>query len=236
VGEGALTGRPLLPGGVGISRLRVYDTPAPDGLVGGSAHVHLASTEAYVVVGGRGSVQTLGPAGFEETPLAAGAVVWFSPGVVHRLVSAGDLEIVVVMQNAGLPEAGDAVLTFPDPVLADASAYAAAAVGDTPEAARRRRDFAIEGFTELRARAESDGDAALRAFYSRAVELVRGRVGAWEALLAEGPRRATEEARRRVELLRDGRLDHLLEAAVASVPPEARLGMCGTLDVYDAFR
>ncbi|WP_238434262.1 cupin domain-containing protein [Micromonospora tarensis] len=116
-----------LPGGIGLSRLRVYDTAAPDGVVGGTPHLHLCCTEGYVVTEGEGAVQTLTMAGFRETPLRPGTVVWFEPGTVHRLVNRGALAIVVLMQNSGLPEAGDAVLTFPPEVLADPVAYAEAA-------------------------------------------------------------------------------------------------------------
>jgi len=45
---------------------------APDGLRGGSAHVHLASTEGYVVLSGAGRLQTLGARGYAETPLRPG--------------------------------------------------------------------------------------------------------------------------------------------------------------------
>lgn len=126
-----------LPGGVGVSRLRVYDTVAPDGLVGGTPHVHLCCTEGYVVTDGEGAVQTLTSSGFRETPLRPGVVVWFEPGTVHRLVNTGGLGIVVLMQNSGLPEAGDAVLTFPPDVLADPGVYAAAA--ELPDGERRAR-------------------------------------------------------------------------------------------------
>ena len=110
-------GRPGFPGGTAVSHLTVYDWPTPDGLAGGSPHLHTASGEGYVVVGGRGRLQTLSAAGAGEHPLAAGTVLWFTPGTVHRLVNDGGLEIVVVMQNAGLPEAGDAVFTFPADML-----------------------------------------------------------------------------------------------------------------------
>jgi hypothetical protein len=30
------------PGGISVSHLRVYDTPAGDGLIGGSPHMHFA--------------------------------------------------------------------------------------------------------------------------------------------------------------------------------------------------
>ena len=48
-------------------------------------------------------------------------------GTIHRLVNEGDLRLFVVMQNADLPEHGDAVLTFPPEILADSDAYARAA-------------------------------------------------------------------------------------------------------------
>jgi hypothetical protein len=107
--------------------LDVYDWVAPDGLPGGSAHVHLASTEGYVVASGAGRLQTLGERGYAETPLRPGDCLWFTPGTIHRLVNEGDLRLFVVMQNAGLPEHGDAVLTFPPEILAAPDAYARAA-------------------------------------------------------------------------------------------------------------
>lgn len=127
--------RPPFPGGTSVSQLCVYDWPALDlgeGPGSGTPHLHTVSAEGYVVLAGAGSVQTLGGDGFAEHALRPGTVVWFEPGVVHRLVNEGGLELVVVMSNAGLPEAGDAVLTFPAEVLADPEAYARAAA--LPEA------------------------------------------------------------------------------------------------------
>ncbi|MZD09815.1 cupin domain-containing protein, partial [Streptomyces sp. SID5785] len=101
------------PAAVGVSRLRVYDWPTVDGLPGGGTpHLHLTCSEGYVVTAGHGAVQTLTTSGYRETPLEPGSVAWFTPGTIHRLVNAGGLEITVVMQNSGLPEAGDAVLTL----------------------------------------------------------------------------------------------------------------------------
>ncbi|MEK8105640.1 hypothetical protein NKG94_11725 [Micromonospora sp. M12] len=95
---------------------------------------------------GEGAVQTLTTAGFRETPLRPGGVVWFEPGTVHRLVNGGGLTIVVLMQNSGLPEAGDAVLTFPPEVLADPAAYAsAAALPDGERRGRRQRGVRPQG-------------------------------------------------------------------------------------------
>ena len=45
------------PGATALTVLDVYDWIAPDGLRGGSAHVHLASTEAYMVLAGHGRLQ-----------------------------------------------------------------------------------------------------------------------------------------------------------------------------------
>ena len=44
--------RPPFPGAIAASHLRVYDTEAPDGLAGGTPHLHTACTEAYWVVAG----------------------------------------------------------------------------------------------------------------------------------------------------------------------------------------
>ncbi|HVX45492.1 MAG TPA: cupin domain-containing protein, partial [Mycobacteriales bacterium] len=157
------------PGATGITRLDVYDWEGPDGSCGGSAHMHLLCTEGYVVVAGSGTLQTLGADGYRETPLRPFDIVWFTPGTIHRLINDGDLRIVVVMQNAGLPEAGDFVLSFPPEVLADPDRYAAAASladgrrvhASDENAARHRKDLAIEGFLRLRTAVEQDGPAAL---------------------------------------------------------------------------
>lgn len=141
----ATTGEALagFPGAVGISALSVYRTEAADGHAGGSPHVHLVCSEAYYVVGGQGLVQTLTASGFRETPLRAGAVVQFGPGTIHRLINQGDLQILVIMQNSGLPESGDAVLTLPPELLHDAEVYRRAAT--LPQEPRPRRPRGTDG-------------------------------------------------------------------------------------------
>lgn len=218
------------PGGVGISGLRVYDWPAVDGVCGGSPHVHLACSECYYVIGGQGSVQTLTPRGFAETPLREGTVAWFTPGTIHRLVNDGDLRIIVLMQNSGLPEAGDAVFTFPAEVLADSEIYSARARAGDEESARRRRDLALEGFLELRDGTEAD----LEEFYRAAVRLKQGTLDAWEKRWREGALASAERTGEQLERLRDGDIGHLAEADVhvtrAQTPQ--RFGMCGWLDAF----
>ena len=230
-----------LPGGVGLTRLRVYDSEAPDGLRGGSPHVHLACTEAYFVTGGEGAVQTLSRDGFAEIALAQGSLLWFTPGVVHRLVNAGDLEIVIVMQVATLPEAGDCLLTFPDAVLADEAAYRAAAAHDprgsvgAPDesAAMARRDLAVTGFNALRAALESEGTGALERFYARAAALAAPLADLWRESWRDGPAAAAAEADRSITAL-ESRQVPALDGRIFSLAPRERevLGVCGRLHTY----
>lgn len=231
------------PGGTGISGLRVYDWPTTDGVCGGSPHVHLTCSECYVVVQGSGRVQTLTRRGFAEVPLRTGTVAWFTPGTIHRLVNEADLQIVVIMQNSGLPEAGDAVFTFPAATLTDPETYAKAASLAHPDhayasdevAARHRRDLAIEGFLELRQHVESGDHAALDEFYRAAVRLKRDRLADWEQRWRSGALAAAQRTGEQLDRLRADDISHLTEAEIRVLPPQdtQRFGMCGRLDVHD---
>jgi hypothetical protein len=62
----------------------------------------------YVVLGGSGTVESstlmaFRALSFNDTMLAV------CPGTIHRLIVHGDLEILVIMQNGGLPERSDNV-------------------------------------------------------------------------------------------------------------------------------
>ena len=231
-----MTEQPPLPGGVGMSRLRVYPWDTDDGLHGGSPHLHLTCTECYLVLGGTGELHTLTPEGLCKTPLAAGDAVWFTPGTIHRAVNTGDLRVQVVMQNDGLPEAGDAVMTFPAEHLTSPQAYAAAAgLGDgSPEQrqirAKRRRDLAIAGFTEIL----EGGADALDEFYAAAVALVAGRLDVWEKTWRDKVLAAAQRTGDQIEALRRGDGSHLRDAQVTRLPApaETALGMCGFLAPY----
>jgi mannose-6-phosphate isomerase-like protein (cupin superfamily) len=228
---------PIFPGGTAVSGLSVYPWEAADGVCGGSPHVHLTCTEAYVTVGGTGAIHTLTTSGFRETPLAEGEVVWFSPGTIHRAVNHdGRLRVIVVMQNSGLPEAGDAVFTFPPHILADPDAYQRAATLSEPTdtAARTRRDLAVEGFQVLAAHARRGDFEPLTDFYRAAVALKRDLVDGWEKIWESGPAEAVRRTGDHLAGLRAGRIDHLLAAGVrdAPAPPERAFGMCGRLDTY----
>jgi len=230
------------PGAVGFTHLRVYDLPAADGIAGGSPHVHLASVEAYLVTAGRGEVCTLSSAGEKSIELQPGALVWFEPGVVHRLVNLdGRLEILCVMQNAGLPESGDALLTFPDDVLADSTRYeqANAIVGtgddERMHSALTRRDLAIEGFETMRAEVEVGNVEALATLFLRATSLKKRLIPTWKQLVKEGPAREVRATSLRLSGLAIGDPAMFLQARVHQTKPAGEhdgFGMCGRLDVY----
>lgn len=228
------------PGGTSLSHLDVYTDAAPDGICGGSPHMHLVSTEAYVVISGEGALQTIDGDGFRETPLAAGAVVWFTPGTVHRAVNHGDLRVVVLMSNTGLPEAGDAVMTFPAEIVADAGAYAAAAsLGDADgraDRASRRRDLAVIGFESLRDAVVAGDRGALDAFHEAAGALVQDRAQGWGELVRERPLAQAQQSLAHAEAVASGSVAHLADARVHEALPsvgDRGFGMCGRLRTYD---
>jgi hypothetical protein len=205
-----------LPGAVGVSHLAVYDES-------GSPHMHLTCTEAYIVQSGGGAVQTLGPDGYAESPLRPMDILWFTPGIIHRLINDDDLQILVLMQNGGLPEAGDAVFTFPREVMQDPDEYARCAALP-PE--RERRELAIEGFMGLR---EAGG---LDDFYAAALRIVAPRLDDWEARWRKGALAAAERTGRQLAALKTGDSSVLREARLqrgfANDDPR-KLGMCGRL-------
>lgn len=230
-----------LPGAVGMSHLSAYDWEAADGVCGGSPHLHLVCTEAYVVTAGRGAVQTLSPDGYRDIPLEAGALAWFTPGTVHRMVQGGGLRVTVLMQNSGLPEAGDAVFTFPPEVLADPERYAAAArlpARGGPEAeaaARRRRDLAVEGYLPLREALRAGDDGPLRDFQRAAAGLVRSRVPRFRELWEAGALAAARRTGEQLDALEAGDAGHLADATARTAGPthHGGYGMCGRREEYE---
>ena len=228
------------PGAVGLTHLQVYTTASIDGITGGSPHVHLASAEAYIPTAGYGEAHTFSAAGFQTHQLVPGRVVWFEPGVIHRLVNtSGTLEILAIMQNAGLPEAGDAVFTFPDEIMQDADRYqqeATLPASDTStrvDAALKRRDLAIQGFNELIA---SPDPAALDTFFHQAIARRAHLLQAWTELLHEGVEAEIELTRQRLAAIGNDSTQ-LLHAARLASTGDARaehtgVGMCGMLQQY----
>jgi mannose-6-phosphate isomerase-like protein (cupin superfamily) len=235
-----------LPGGISLTHLKVYNTQGPDALCGGSPHLHFACSEAYWVVAGEGAVQTLSETGFREVPLKPGFVVWFTPGLIHRLINRdGCLEIYVIMENGGLPENGDSLLTFAPDYLKDERTYvdiaslspAGAVYTNSEEAAGRRRDLAVEGFLALRQAFETEGAPALREFYGRAVRLMQAKAPEWRRLWQSGPRSTIDRTESYLDALAGGSGSYLSKGAVFEMPVGAKhetrkLGFCGTLRSY----
>lgn len=253
------------PGAVSVSHLQVYDFPVPDAdqvlagdlgsgpgtgsvldrdlVGGGTPHLHTVSAEAYVVLAGTGAVQTLDGGGAGQHALAPGEVFWFTPGTVHRLLNTGGLEIVVIMQNRGLPEAGDAVLTFPPEVLEDPDRYQEAVRLPTQdagpdavaEAARRRRDRALEGYFALRERVEQHGPEALQPLHQAAAALVKPRLEQWTELWEEGARAQADRTGEQLARLATGDGGYLAAAwhdRAEGHPGPRRAGMCGWLRTF----
>ncbi|MBD9727304.1 cupin domain-containing protein [Streptomyces caniscabiei] len=234
-----MTALPDFPGAVGLSGLEVYPWPTADDEHGGSPHMHLACAECYVVVSGHGRLETLDHKGPRTTELHPGDVVWFTPGTIHRAVNDGDLRVIVVMQNSGLPEAGDAVMTFPPQYLSpdtypDAASLLDADGSPSPERAQARRDLAVEGFTELKRQWRGGNRSAYQDFCAAAVRLVQPRLDTWEKTVNDGALAAAHTALRQINALRRDDFNHLFDAEVSRIaqPRQQTLGMCGLLHAY----
>ena len=145
--------KPLrMPGSTLVTRLNVYDSVTPDGQRGGTPHVHLLCTEMYFVTAGSGSVEMLDWHGYSKKELKLHDALVFSPGTLHRLINPeGNLELLIIMQNSGLPERGDNVVTFTGDLLSTDEAYQSAMRVSSFEEAQARRDKGVEGFTALKA-------------------------------------------------------------------------------------
>lgn len=205
--------------------------------------MHLTCTEAYIVLHGRGRLQTLNRRGPTTQTLTPGDIVWFAPGTIHRAVNDGDLQVLVVMQNSGLPESGDAVRTLPPAHLTrdryPAAATLAGADGTPdPARARARRDLAVEGFTALLHQWKLGDSQALEDSYNAAADLTAPRLAEWERIVEDGAAATAEAALAHIDALRHGDTSHLDLASVHRIagPPGTTLGMCGFLTAYDPER
>ena len=121
----ALSTAPSLIGGIGITRVTVYEQkPGPDGLTSGCPHLHALTDEAYYVISGAGWVEFFdADNGLRKLELSRGMYVHFPPLVMHRIVSREGLTILGLMGNAGLAERGDARIFFGPEADQDESIY-----------------------------------------------------------------------------------------------------------------
>ncbi|MCA9882664.1 MAG: cupin [Anaerolineae bacterium] len=229
-----------LPGGTLMTHLRVYDTIAPDGQRGGTPHVHLICSEVYVTLQGSGQVELLDLSGTRTVDLTPGSALVFSPGTIHRLLNPNsDLQILVIMQNSGLPEHGDNVPTFPPHILDDASTFVQAMRAPTLDDAYRRRDLAVEGFLALQsafAESEQAGKKALSDFHTRAVRLMQPYFDRWADVVKAGPLTEAENTLHHLDALNTENTHHLQQARHQLIICAAteRIGFCGHLSPYPA--
>lgn len=229
----------ILPAGVGLTHIRVYTETGPDGLVTGGAHMHAVCSEMYYILAGTGQIELLSADGLQTCELLPGKVVMFRPGVIHRVLNSNrNLEILAIMQNGGLPERGDFILTFPPEVLTSPATYANALRVASHEDAIRRRDLATQGFMTLKAAAAEGSDKLqplLRTFYRAACKLIAPKVDGFEWVLKSGAQAEVKDCLDAVDFLRVGRIDYLERARFAEIQPRADLarpGMCGELKPY----
>lgn len=227
-----------MPGGTLLTRLKVYDSAGPDGLRGGTPHVHLVCTELYYVLSGTGSVELLDRNGFSTAELSPHAALLFNSGTIHRLINPkGDLDILIMMQNSGLPERGDNVVTFQNEMLADPSRYAAAMKAETLSDALRRRDRGVEGFLELKAafaESKTAGQRALDEFYKLAALRTKPVHQEWYKRVTNGAFEDAQESLHKIIELSGGKTEYLRAARHEFIPAAdcAQVGFCGQLYRY----
>jgi mannose-6-phosphate isomerase-like protein (cupin superfamily) len=227
-----------MPGSTLMSRLKVYDTPTPDGQRGGTPHVHLLCTEMYFVLAGSGAVEMIDTRGFSRVELGQNAALLFSPGTIHRLINPnGDLEILVIMQNSGLPERGDNVVCFTEVYMNSDEIYGAAMKVSNLEEAYLRRDRGVEGFLLLKAAFEQSlesGCTALEHFYQLAEKRTEPFRAEWSRLVQTGAVTAVNETLSQLDALQNHDISHLFQAQNQLIPPSdtRSLGFCGHLNRY----
>jgi mannose-6-phosphate isomerase-like protein (cupin superfamily) len=229
----------ILPGGVGLTHIKIYDTPGPDGLVSGGAHIHLVSSEIYFVLAGTGSLETLSAGGVESVELTPHKAAFFGPGTFHRVLNPNrNLEILAIMQNGALPERGDFVMAFPRDVLANPSTYAQSLRATNLVEATRRRDLSLKGYLEIKAafgRSPDEGLLALRAFYRAARNLIVPKVDGFEWVLKVGAQTQAKASLDACDFLRAGRIDYLENSRQGCLDPlsqPGKMGMGGELHPY----
>ncbi len=227
-----------MPAATLITRLKVYDSVAPDGQRGGTPHMHFLCTEMYFVLNGSGAVEIIDHNGFARVDLLPHAALVFSAGTIHRLINPhGDLEILVIMQNSGLPERGDNVVCFAPEHLQDDAAFAAAMRAQTPAEAVQRRDRGVEGFLRLKALFAAnieEGRAALHAFYAAAHARTAHLHAQWREVVAAGAQAEVQATLARLDALAAADTSYLAQAQhqLTHAAPYQTLGFCGHLNRY----
>lgn len=228
----------VLPGGILVSRVRIYDTVSPDGQRGGTPHIHLASDEMYYCLSGQGAVEIIDWEGFKRYSIAPGEVMSFTPGTIHRAINLRrDLTILVIMQNKGLPEQGDVAICFPRTTLSSRATYEKRMSVFTDEDAFRRRDLGVEGFLDLKSTFERSlkaGRELLDRFYRRALENTRKQLADWRQVIETGPAVEVQRSRDIITTLESGSIVSLRRGRGKAVCSNSRtsFGYCGYVESY----
>lgn len=228
-----------LPGLTSITRLKVYDSPAPDGQRGGTPHMHLLCSEMYFVLAGSGAVEMIDANGFSRVELRPNDALTFTPGTIHRLINPnGDLELLILMEHNGLPESGDNVVCLEEHYLADDATFAEAMRAPSLEAAYQRRDRGVNGFLKLKA-AFTESESTGRASFERFLQLALARTAPFRAgwlEILQNEQAAAAAALNQHQALDKGQIDNLLRAehGVTASQEATRLGFCGHLHRYPA--
>jgi mannose-6-phosphate isomerase-like protein (cupin superfamily) len=229
----------ILPSGVGLTHIKVYTEPCPDGLIGGGAHIHMVCSEIYYVLEGTGQIELLSVNGLEVVDLAPCKAVSFRPGIFHRVLNPNkDLRILDITQHGGLADRGDFVMAFPPEILRSPQAYAKAVRVRTIEDALKRRDLSIQGYLPIReafSRSKEEGREAMRAFYRAARDLMAPKVDGFEWVLKVGAQNELKDSLDACDFIRSGRTDYLEHARHAALFPlnePATPGLCGELHSY----
>ena len=227
-----------LPGGILISRVNVYSSVAPDGQRSGTPHIHLACDEMYYGLSGTGFVELISYDGFERRPVTPGDAVCFTPGTIHRAINPnGDLVILVIMQNKGLPERGDVAVCFPHDTLSSEALYQQAMSVDDDGSAQRRRDLAVLGFNRLKQAFDESletGRHLLDEFYRFAIQRTRDQYSQWRQVIEQGPGVEVQRSQQILDVLENESIESLRlgRAFAADTTPQTTLGYCGHIHGY----
>jgi hypothetical protein len=192
----------------------------------------------YVVLSGSGAVEMIDANGFSCATLGQHDALLFSPGTIHRLINPnGDLEILVMMQNSGLPERGDNVVCFSDEWLSSDELYTEAMGVKTIEDAYRRRDRGVEGFLRLKAAFENsltEGQTALQNFFQHAEARTSQFRAEWGQIIQDGALYEAQTSLNRLQSLHNGDITYLLHGQHQHIPTcePQKLGFCGHLYRY----
>ena len=156
----------------------------------------------------------------------------------------GDLEIIIVMQNGGLPEAGDCVLSLPHSYLKDSTSIGRwqTCLLRTRVANRSRRTRSAERIcrwpvlSNYGPRVEQEGPQALDEFYRSAAALTHDQLEEWRELWHNGAERAVATTGDQLRALESVELAHLQDGALREANPRPgspRPGMCGRITNFD---